>query len=373
MNALPPDEEQLLREAARDFLSKECPSGAVRAASESAAGFDPALWKQMAALGWLGLALPEAWGGAGFSFRELVLILEEAGRAALPSPWWGHLQGTLAVLRAGSPAQREQWLPAAAAGERILTVAVTERAGTEESRDLALRADGRGSELSLTGAKYFVPYAASADWILVLARRPEGAFCWAGVRAGAPGLRLTPLDSMDATRRLSQLEFAATPAELLGEADSEVDAWPVWEWLRDRALVALAADSLGGALRCAEDSVAYAKEREQFGRPIGFNQAIKHKCADLLVATETLRALTHYAGRCAAEEDAGAPLAAAMAKACAGDVYARAAAEAIQIHGGVGFTWEYDCHIYYKRARANEVTYGSPAVHRERVARLECL
>jgi alkylation response protein AidB-like acyl-CoA dehydrogenase len=365
------EEQEFLRTTAREFLAKECPMTLVREISENEPkGYRPEIWAQMAELGWLGLLIPEEYGGADLGFVDLVVILEEIGRGLLPSPFSANLQGTLALLRAGTETQRKEWLPAVASGEKILSFAITEEAGTEEAEGIAARAERTSDGYLISGTKLFVPHAHNADRIVVVARTgAEGA---AGVSLllvdpKGQGVSVTPLESMDLTSRIAEVKLDGAPGELLGE---ENGGWGVWEWVRDRARVALAAESVGGSEKCLEDSGAYAKEREQFGKPIGVHQAIKQKCADMLIEVESSKSITYYAAWTVAEDNDEAPLAAAMAKAYTSDAYRQTSAENIQIHGGVGFTWEYDCHYYFKRAKAIEVTYGDPTYHRERVARL---
>ena len=365
------EEQEFLRTTARDFLARECPMTVVREISENeASGYRPEIWAQMAELGWLGLLIPEEYGGAGLGLVDLVVILEEIGRALLPSPFQANLQGTLAILRAGNETQRKELLSGIAAGERIVSLAVTEEAGTEKAEDLVARAERAEGGYRITGSKLFVPHAQNADRLIVLARaggESEGAFSFFIVDGKASGVSMTPLESMDLTSRIAEVRLDGAAAELLGE---EGAGWRTWEWVRDRALVVLAAEAVGGSEKVLEDSVAYAKERVQFGKPIGVHQAIKHKCADMLILVESSKSVTYYAAWSAAEESDETPLAAAMAKAYTSDAYRQTSAENIQIHGGVGFTWEYDCHYYFKRAKAIEVTYGDPTEHRERVAQL---
>jgi alkylation response protein AidB-like acyl-CoA dehydrogenase len=360
------DEQEFLRSTAREFLERQCPMSRVRELLDDPKGFRPELWAQMAELGWLGLLIPEELGGAGLSFVDLVLVLEEQGRALTPSPFHANLQGTLAVLRAASDAQRKEILSQVASGQRILSFAITEEAGTEEPDAIELRAEPKGEGFSLHGTKLFVPDGQNADTLVVLGRSGP-RFALFLVQRDAPGVEVAPLQSMDQTRRIAEVRFEGAPAERLG---GEGDAWEAWQWVRDRALVALAADAVGGAEKTLADAVAYAKERVQFGKPIGVHQAIKHKCADMLVLTESAKSITYYAAWAVSEQTEDAPLAAAMAKSYASDAYRHCSAENIQIHGGVGFTWEYDCHLYFKRAKAIEVTYGDPTSQRERVAQL---
>jgi alkylation response protein AidB-like acyl-CoA dehydrogenase len=364
------EEQEFLRSTAREFLANECPMTLVREIAENdPKGYRPDLWKQMAELGWLGLLVPEEYGGAGLGFVDLVVILEETGRALLPSPFLANLQGTLALLRAGTETQRKEILPRIAAGEEILSFAITEEAGTENPEELEARAEKSGSSYRLTGTKLFVPHAASADRLVVVARTApgDGPLSLLLVDPKGEGVTVTPLESMDLTSRIAEVRFDSAPAELLGEENA---GGPAWEWVRDRTLVALSAEAVGGSEKVLEDSVQHAKDRIQFGKPIGVHQAIKHKCADMLIEVESSKSITYYAAWCIAQETDDAPLAAAMAKAYTSDAYRHTSAENIQIHGGVGFTWEYDCHYFFKRAKAVEVTYGDPTYHRERVAQL---
>jgi alkylation response protein AidB-like acyl-CoA dehydrogenase len=368
MNFAFSEEQDFLRQTAREFLENECPMTRVRELMESKAGTSPELWSKMAELGWVGLLIPEEYGGAGLGFVDLVVVLEELGRALVPSPYFGTLQGTLAILRAGSEPQRKELLTAIAKGEKVVTFAITEEAGNEDATDLACRAEAKGDGFVLSGSKLFVPDAQNADAIVVAARTGgagEGGISLLLVDRQAKGVRVTPLESIDQTRRIAEVRFDGAPAVLLG---AENGGWSTWEWVRDRALVALAADAVGGAEKTLEASVAYAKERVQFGKPIGVHQAIKHKCADMLVQVESSKSITYYAAWTVEEEHEDAPTACAMAKAYTSDAYRHCSAENIQIHGGVGFTWEYDCHLFYKRAKAIEVTYGDPTQQRERVA-----
>ena len=363
------EEQEFLRSTARELLEKECSSARVREWMEDERGYAPELWKRLAELGWVGLLIPEEHGGAGLGTIELIVILEEMGRALLPSPFFGNLLGTAAVLASADEQAQKDLLPSVAAGERILTFAITEEAGTEEPDAIGARAEPSGDGFALSGTKLFVPDAQNADVFVVAARTggPGAAGLSLLLVPRGPGVRVSPLESLDRTRRIAEVDFDRAPARLLGVRDG---GWPVWEQVRSLALVALAAEALGGAQKVLDDAVAYAKARVQFGKPIGVNQAIKHKCADMLIQVEGSKSITYYAAWAVGERTDDAALAASMAKAYTSDAYRHCSAENIQIHGGVGFTWEYDCHLYFRRAKAIEVTLGDPAWHRERVARL---
>ena len=367
------EEQELLRRSARDFLQKECPMTLVRQMMADEKGHSAALWKEMAQLGWLGLILPEQYGGAGLDFVDLTVVLEEMGRVVLPGPFLSSaVYASIALLEAGTDAQKERYLPAIAEGRLVATVALLEPSGRWDADGIETTATADGSGYRLDGTKLFVPDGHVAELLIVAARKPgssreEGVslFC---VDASASGLRTTPLRTMDQTRKLAEvvLTDVRVPADaLLG---SEGTAWKTIQRLADRGKVALCAESCGGAQRVLDMSVEYAKVREQFGKPIGSFQAIQHKCANMMVQVESSKSATYYAAWAVANDVAEAPLAAAMAKAYCSDAYRIVAGDGIQIHGGIGFTWEHDMHIYFKRAKSSEVTFGDATWNREIVA-----
>jgi alkylation response protein AidB-like acyl-CoA dehydrogenase len=366
------EEQELLRKTARDFLAERSPMKRVRDVMEdSDRAFDAELWKALAELGWTGLALPEELGGAGLSIVELCIVLEQLGRSLAPVPFVPTVAVASAIDALGDASQRRHWLPRIASGEVAATLALAEERGSEAPEDVALSAEGSGAGYALSGSKLFVPDAAAAHVVAAVARTDRGLGLFL-VPRDAAGLRVEPMRSIDRLRPLSAVRFDAVrvPAEALVGGP---DAWPRLERVLDRIRVMLCAEMVGGAEKCLEDSVAYAKQRVQFGKPIGVNQAIKHKCADMLFEVESARSITYYAAWADREGDADAPLLAAMAKAYVSDAYRHAAAENIQIHGGVGFTWEYDCHLYFKRAKSDECWLGDATHHRERVARMLAL
>ena len=365
------EEQELLRKTARDFLGEHAPMQHVREFMEGPQRYSRELWKRMAELGWLGLALPERFGGAGLSMVELSIVLEELGRSLAPVPFLPTLLAGFAVLEAGDEAQQREWLPGLSSGRAVATLAITEERGSEEPADIACTATRTGSGWQLRGRKLFVPDADVADWLVVVARIGAGPglglFC---VPRTAAGVSIDALRSMDALRQLQRVELDGIQLPESSLLGANTDAWPKLERVLDRGRVMICAEMLGGAEKCLEDSVQYAKERIQFGKPIGVNQAIKHKCADMLFEVESAKSITYYAAWAAREDNAEAPLAAAMAKAYVSDAYRHASAENIQIHGGVGFTWEYDCHLYFKRAKSDEAWLGDGSHHRERVAQM---
>jgi len=366
------EEQELLRKTARDFLGEHAPMKRVREVME---GGEPAreLWSRMAELGWQGLALPETEGGAGLTPIELCIVLEELGRALAPVPFLPTVIAADAILQLGDASQRAEWLPRIAAGGVRATLAITEERGSEEPDALALTARRHANGWELSGRKLFVPDAGQADLLVVVGRtggedqKGLAAFL---VPTRTAGVRVEPMRSMDLLRPLSSIDFEGTRlpgASLLG---GDPEAWPAIDRVLDRARVLVCGEMVGGAEKCLEDSVAYAKQRVQFGKPIGVNQAIKHKCADMLFAVESSKSITYYAAWAAREDSEEAAISAAMAKSYVSDAYRQVAGENIQIHGGVGFTWEYDCHLYFKRAKSDEAWLGDGAFHRERVARL---
>jgi alkylation response protein AidB-like acyl-CoA dehydrogenase len=370
------EEQELLRKSARDFLEDCAPIARVREVMESNREFSPEMWRQLADLGWVGLAFPEGVGGAGLGMVELCILAEELGRSLAPVPFLPTAIAGIAIHEAGDDAQWQSWLTRICAGDATATLAITEERGSDESTDLQLRARRDGDGWRLDGCKLFVPDAAGVDLLVVVAKTGDAPDAGLGlfvVPRDTNGVETRKLSSLDLLRPLYEVAFrdVALPADALlgGDASAEATVARVL----DRARVVVAAEMVGGADVCLESSVAYAKERVQFGRPIGVNQAIKHKCADMLLQVESARSITYYAAWAASEADDEAAITAAMAKAYVGDAYRNAAAENIQIHGGVGFTWEYDCHLYFKRAKSDEVWLGDATWHRERVARMLAL
>jgi alkylation response protein AidB-like acyl-CoA dehydrogenase len=363
----------MLRAAARDFLDKECRSSFVRRLMESEDAHDEALWRKLAEMGWTALGIPEEYGGVG-SFLDLVVVLEEAGRSLLPGPFFSTMGLAVPLLlEAGTDNQKRRVLPAIASGEARATVAVTEPSGRWDAGGISLRADRSGDGWRLEGIKLFVPDAAVADHIVIAARTrgeqdPEEGVTLFLVSGKPAGLSVTPLKTMDMTRRWYEVR-----CESLQLADDAVMGRPGAGWAAlKRALewgsAALCAEMVGGAQQVLDTSVEYAKTRQQFGRPIGVYQAVSHKLANMLLEVESARSATYYA---AWSVDADAPdraLATSMAKAYASDAYRHAAGDGIQVHGGIGFTWEHDMHLYFKRAKASEVTLGDATYHRELVA-----
>ncbi len=367
------EEQEMLRSSARDFLAKEAPMTYVRKMMEDDRGYTDELWRKMAALGWMGLILPEAFGGAGLDFVDMVVVLEEMGRVVLPGPFFSTvILAGIAIAEGGSQKQKESYLPKIADGSLKATLAHLEPSGRWDADGIQLVAKSDGGGYVLDGTKLFVPDANVAD-VLVVAGRAPGSKGTEGVSlflvdAKAAGVTVTMLKTMDQTRKLGEVVLKGVKVGADALVGTAGDGWALLERVADRAKVGLAAEMCGGAQKVLEMSVEYAKVREQFGKPIGSFQAIQHKCANMLVEVESSKSITYYAAWAVANDVPEAPLAAAMAKAYTSDAYRHTAGEGIQIHGGIGFTWEHDMHIFFKRAKSSEVTFGDATWNREIVA-----
>ena len=366
------EEQELLRNQARDFLDRHSDSKAVRRLLDDEVGYDPATWKRMAELGWTSVPFPEEHGGLGLGLVDLVVVLEETGRHVTPSPLQSSVGlAGMVVLRSGSEAQRAELLPGIADGSRRATVAVAEESGRWDSGGVALQARRSGDAWLLSGEKMFVPDAQGSDWMVVAARSSQSAsdgVTLLVVPTDAPGISIRRMHSMDQTQRLARVAFdgVEVPVEsVLGEPDGGAAAL---RHALEATLVCVSAELCGVAQRALEMSVDYAKTRQQFGRPIGSFQGVSHKCADMLVLTESAKSLTYFAAWAIDNDAPEAAMAAAMAKAYAGDAARQVTAMGIQVHGGIGFTWEHDMHLYFKRARWGDAVHGDSRFHRERVA-----
>jgi alkylation response protein AidB-like acyl-CoA dehydrogenase len=360
------EEQEELRKSVRRFLEDKSPETEVRRLMETDEGFDAAVWSQMGEqLGLQGLAIPEEHGGSGYTYVELTVVFEEMGRALLCAPYFSTVAlAANALLASGDDSAQKEYLPGIAAGETIATVALTEPSGRWDESGVEATASKSGDGWTLSGTKSYVIDGHTASLILVAARTDAGVSLFA-VDGDASGLTRTALPTMDQTRKQAKLDLDGVPGRLVG---ADGGGWAVLQKTLDLAAVALAAEQVGGAQRCLEMSVDYAKERVQFGRPIGSFQAIKHKCADMLLEVESAKSAAYYAGWAAAEDNDELPVVASLAKAYCSDAYFHAAAENIQIHGGIGFTWEHPAHLYFKRAKSSELMLGDPTYHRELLA-----
>jgi len=347
-------EQKLLQETLRTFAAKACPAPRLRQLFEAGAGGDAELWRGLAEVGVTGLALPEEYGGAGLEILDLALAAEALGCAALPGPFLGHALAGLALARGGSPDQRESWLPRLASGESVGTVALGEADGGFDPGSWKSRVSGG----RLTGEKAWVECAHRADLLVVGTARGELAL----VERGASGVQIERVDGVDRTRPLATVRFAGAPCELLADAAAAAGR------VRDAGLVLLAADAFGAAERLLELSLAHARAREQFGQPIANFQAVKHQLADLAVEIEPMRALVWYAAHAQDHVPDDAERSAALAKAHVTDRALEAARTAVQLHGGIGFTWECNVQIWLKRLMFDRAWLGNPEQHRERQA-----
>jgi alkylation response protein AidB-like acyl-CoA dehydrogenase len=370
------EEQELLRESARKFLDSECPTKFVRERMASEEAVTEGFWKRLAEQGWLGILYPEEYGGSGLGLVDLVVLMEEMGRAVMPGPFLATvLLGGAAILEAGGPAKRAEWLPRIAAGEAKATLAWSEPALRWDAAGIMMTARETGSGFVLSGTKLFVPDAHLADVLVIAARTRDGSTMEDGISLflvprGAAGLSVKLLPTIDETRKQCEVRLDNVPLggeALLGDLHA---GWAPLERVRDHALVALSAEMCGAAQRVLDMTTEYARIRIAFGRPIGSYQGVKHKAADMLVEIENARSLTYYAAWACDERSAEMPLAAAMAKAAASDMARRVTSAGIQLHGGIGMTWEHDLHLYLKRAKAAEVAFGDAAWQRERVARM---
>lgn len=349
------ESQEFLRDSARKFFAGECPIAEVRRLLETDTAFDAGLWAKLADQGYTGIIFPEEFGGVGLGIVELILLMEEAGRALLPGPFFSTVALAGNVLHnVATKDQKKKYLAPICRGEARSTVAFLEAEASWDPADARVAAvNGR-----LQGEKLFVPDAAIADWIIVAAR--NGVFL---VDSKAPGVRVEPMLGMDLTRKLYSVQFDNTSAEKIGETSGLSRALDV-------ATAALAAEMVGGMQRTLDLTVEYAKTRKQFGKPIGIFQAVQHQCADMYLETESARSAVYYAAWALQERAPDAAAAVSIAKLYASDASRTVGNRGIQVHGGMGFTWENDLHLYYRRAKASETALGDATFHRERLARL---
>jgi alkylation response protein AidB-like acyl-CoA dehydrogenase len=361
------DEQEELGRTVRAFLTHTSPETETRRLMETPEGFDRALWRRMGSeLGLQGLAVPEEYGGAGCGPVEVGVVMEEMGRALLCAPFLSSaVLATTTLLRCADEDARKRLLPGLASGELVGTLALTEDSARWDAAGVRFTARESNGSWLLNGHKMFVLDGATADVVLTVARTGDGigVFC---VDGDATGLTRAPLPTMDPTRRQARLDYQDVPATRLR---THGDGWDLVSQVLDRAAVALAAEQVGVASRALDMAVEYAKVRHQFGRPIGSFQAVKHLLADVLLEVESARAAAHYALLASENEDPELPAVASLAKAFCSDTCVQATEENIQVHGGIGFTWEHPAHLCLKRAKTSQLLFGDPAYHRELLAR----
>jgi alkylation response protein AidB-like acyl-CoA dehydrogenase len=370
------DQTEIARQARR-FFENECPMEHVRTMFEDERGFTDEIWAKMAELGWMGMRIPEEYGGIGLELIDLAVVLGEMGRAAAPGPFFSTVMLAAEVLiEMGNESQKETYLTQIAAGEMRATMALNEPESGVDPGYIQLSARLDGDDFVLNGIKLFVPDAHVADLLVCAARTesgedPESGITLFLVDPKSAGVGITPLATMDGTRKLSEVRFDDARVSKDGILGDVNKGWGPLRRVIQRAQVGLSAENVGGAERAMEIAVDFAKIRYQFGQPIGSFQAIKHRCADMLREVEGSRSVLYWA---AWAQDHGEPdeaaLSAAVAKAYTSESFKNLTAAVIQVLGGVGFTWEHDIHLYFKRAKSNEVALGDPAYQKELVARM---
>ena len=363
------EDQSILRREARRALESQCALETVRKVMETPSGYDEAMWKRMAEMGWLGLAVPEAQGGSDLSMVSLATLTEEMGRALLPSPFLGTLFATLVIREAGSAAQQKAWLPRIVAGDLKAAVATMEKESGWDLSVASATAEKKGDRIALSGAKHLVADAPSAGLIIGTFREPEGLSLFA-VESGAEGVRVSPDLLVDQTRRSGCVEFSGVQVKDDARIGAPGSALATLSSVMPRMWTALAAEMAGGTDRILAITVDYAKVREQFGKPIGAFQAVKHPLVNVMVDVEMTRSLVYRAAAAIDHEPESAERLARMAKALASDTYANAVAKAVQLHGGIGFTWECDVHLFFKRAQWSKFALGDASHHRRRIAEL---
>jgi alkylation response protein AidB-like acyl-CoA dehydrogenase len=351
------EEQTLLQDTIRRYVDAECPTTRVRTIMESPTGHDPALWRGLAELGVTGLLVPGEHGGAGLELLDAALAAEALGWGCTPGPFLGSAMATVALVESGNADAQARWLPGIASGERLVTFALGEGLGEWD----AARLDARVQAGKLAGEKPLVPYADVADAIVVAAHDDAGPGLFV-VERGAAGITHTALKGFDMTRRLTMVRFDATPATKIAAGRAAIDR------ARDAGLILVAADAFGAAAKCIDMTVKYSLTREQFGQPIGAFQGVKHQLADLACDLEPTRALWWYAAHAFDHIQDKSERHAAIAKAHVTDLFDRVGRYAIELHGGIGFTWEFDLHLWWRRAVFDRAFLGEASYHRERAA-----
>ena len=372
------NEDQIeISNQAHRFMENECPLEFVREMYEDEKGYTEEIWSKMAEMGWMGMRIPEEYGGIGLGMTDLCIILEEMGRAVMPGPFFSTVAlGAESLLEAGNESQKKAYLPRMAEGELKGTLALLEPDGGPRPGCIQMEAKGNDDGYVLNGTKLFVPDALVADFMVVAARTEPGDDPNSGITlflvdTSTPGLAIRPLITMDASHKQAEVVFEevkVSPEDVLGEVGN---GWDPLSRVLAKAQVGITADNVGGAQKAMEIAVDYAKIRIAFGQPIGAYQAVKHMCSQMLVEVEGSRSILYYAAWAQEEEERDqAILAASVAKSHSSEAYRNVASDCIQVLGAIGFTWEHDAHLYLKRAKANQVALGDTSYHREQIARL---
>jgi alkylation response protein AidB-like acyl-CoA dehydrogenase len=363
--------QEILKKMARDFLTTECPKTLVRKLEQSEEGYSPEVWRKMAELGWMGLIIPEEYGGMGYTFQDLVVLFEEIGRNILPGPLIATITSTFAILEAGTEEQKKELLPKIAQGELILTTALLEGDGVFDASGIGVKATPKGDDFVINGTKLFVEMAHVANHIICVTRTKDGTSPEKGINlfivdSKTPGISCEVMPTI-AADKLCEVRFnnvSVPKKNILGKID---EGWPIVEMMLRKGAIAKCAESLGAIDTCVEMTVAYSKERVQYERPIGAFQALQHKMADMWTAMETSRYLVYEA---AWMESEGLPCAkeASMAKAYVNEVYKDTAKWAVRLHGGIATSDDHDIPLYYRRSKAADIAFGTTDSHREIVA-----
>jgi alkylation response protein AidB-like acyl-CoA dehydrogenase len=363
--------QEILKKMARDFLTTECPKTLVRKLEQSEEGYSPELWKKMAELGWMGLIIPEEYGGMGYTFQDLVVLLEEIGRNILPGPLVATITSTLLILEAGTEEQKKELLPKIARGEAILTTALLEAEGVFDASGIGVKATAKGDNFVIDGTKLFVEMAHVANYIICVTRTkdstaPEKGITLFIVDPKATGIshEVMPTTAADKLCEVHFRDVTVRKNNMLGKLD---EGWPIVEMMLRKGAIAKCAESLGAIETCVEMTVAYSKERVQYERPIGAFQALQHKMADMWTGMETSRYLVYEV---AWMESQGVPCAkeASMAKAYVNEVYKDVAKWAVRLHGAIATSADHDIPFYYRRSKAADIAFGNTDFHREIVA-----
>ncbi len=361
--------QKLLQESARTFLMRECPAERVRELMETETAYDDQLWRAMADQGWTGLIIAEEYGGLGLGLVELAVVAEEMGRACLPGPFISTVWAAALIDSAGSEGQKAQYLEKISAGEMKATVALLESTADWNVQAVQLSAQRDGKEYRLSGRKEFVTDAQIADLIICVARSGS-ELVLLPVKRDAKGMTITATPGIDATRKLYAVDFDDVSVPVAEALEFNPQPEEAFEQAARVATTTLCAEMLGGMQWTLETTVEYAKTRQQFGRPIGIYQAVQHQCADMLLMTESARSAVYYAAWAVSEKAKVARHAVSIAKAYCSDAAREVGNRGIQVHGGIGFTWEHNLHLYYKRAKGSEIMFGDANYHREQLARL---
>lgn len=366
------EEQEMLRTMARDFLANECPKSKVRELDRDEKGYDPKMWRDMAELGWMGLIFPEKYGGTGAKFVDMVVLMEEMGRNIVPGPFFSTIAlCALPILEFGTEEQKSKFLPQIIKGEAIWTLALMEPSASHEAQGINFSAYSEGDEYVLEGEKIFVPDAHIADYILVVARTGKGETPETGiavfiVQGKSPALKIERIPTMAGDRQFQVIfdRIKVSKNDILGVAGK---GWEVVDFILQRAAVLKCAEISGACQAVLDMTSTYARERIQFERPIGAFQAVQQKLADMLIDVEAIQFLVYQAA-CSIDERKPSQLLISIAKAKASEAYQKICIDGITSHGAIGFTWDHDIGLYYRRVKAAQFTAGDIDLHREKIA-----